>query len=286
MNTSSPFWRPELTRRSTLRGSVGRHVALLLGGVCAVLAGCGPSAEGAAVTTGGTAAGRPTTDVPEIVERAFEHHGSELLEEARVSLTVSSQSGSFDVVAEPGPVFDYVVRRGEGEDLLERRHTNKPEEPEASETRGSGEVRVLDGRAAQVVRDYVSARVYFLFFPYRLQDPNTYLRDLGLESWGGKSLHKVELSFEPGTSTNAKEKFLFWFEPDRAELVQFAYSFDGGIRFRKLIDPRRVGGVLFASQENYAHDGNVTVDVITPDFAADMDLLSVVELRDIEVTPR
>lgn len=243
---------------------------------------CGPSP-----VDGDPAAGGPSeSTVPDIVERALDHHGSSRLEASRVSLTVSSQSGSFDVIAEPGPEFDYVVRRDEGDDLLVRRHTNKAGEPEASEIRGQGEAKVLEGRAAQVAKDYVSARVYFLFFPYRLEDPNTYLRDLGLESWDGRSLHKVELSFEEGTSTNSKERFLFWFEPESAELLQFAYSFDGGIRFRKLIDKRRIGGVLFASQENYAHDGDVTVDVITPEFAADMDLLSVVELLDIEVEPR
>ena len=272
---------------NTKRASNQLPVALL--GILCLLGSmaCAVSpAEGGATVQSGSATSEAAGSVPEIVERALEHHGSRLLETSRVALTVSSRSGSFDVVAEPGAVFDYVVRRGEGDDFLERRHTNKAGEPEVSEIRGGDEVSVLEGRAAQVARDYVSARVYFLFFPYRLEDPDTYLRDLGLESWDGRSLHKVELSFEPGTSTNAKERFLFWFDPESAELVQFAYSFDGGIRFRKLIDPRRIGGVLFASQENYAHDGDVTVDVITPEFAAGMDLLSVVELEDIEVEPR
>ena len=262
-------------------------------GLLVFVVACGaPEADGTSAsnsTDGATDVGsaRPAAEVPQIVLRALEHHGSAILESSRVSLTVSSRSGSFDVVAELGPVFDFVVRQGEGDDFLERRHTNKIGEPEASEIRESGgELSVLEGRAAQIVRDYVSARIYFLFFPYRLEDPNTYLRDQGTESWDGRSLHKIELSFEAGTSTNSKERFLFWFEPESAELEQFAYSFDGGIRFRKLIDKRRVAGVLLASQENYAHNEDVSVDVITPEFAAEMDLLSVVELKDIEVEPR
>lgn len=277
----------ETTSPSVMRAVPPRIVVILTLLVAGSIA-CGASPVETTQGIGASSAvGQPPREgLPEVVERALEHHGSRRLERARVSMTVSSQSGSFDVIVEPGPVFDYIVRRGEGEDFLERRHTNKAGEPELSEIRGSGEPTVLRGRAAQVAKDYVSARVYFLFFPYRLEDPNTYLHDLGLESWNGRSLHKVELSFEEGTSTNAKERFLFWFEPDSAELEQFAYSFDGGIRFRKLIDKRRIDGVLFASQENYAHDGDVTVDVITPEFAAQMDLLSVVELKDIEVESR
>jgi len=98
------------------------------------------------------------------------------------------------------------------------------------------------------------------------------------------------VTFTPGSSTDADDEYLYWFDPESAQLVQFAYSFkanDGGLRFRRLVDYRRIAGILFADQENYAIDGGgLTVDQITPQFVSDsMRMLSKIELRDIQVRP-
>ena len=134
------------------------------------------------------------------------------------------------------------------------------------------------------------ARVYFAFLPSRLDDPSVGLEDLGREDWDGRALRKVKVTFEAGTSTDAEDEFLYWFDPDTARLEQFAYSYernDGGLRFRKLINYRRVGGILFFDQKNYGIDGpGLSVDLISPEFFRDsMHHVSTVELKDILVAP-
>ncbi len=255
--------------------------------VAAASFACSPAVEPAespeTANSGADPAAAAEASVPEIVGRALQFHGSEMLEQSNVSLTVTSKSGSFGVIAQPGPVFDYTIFSGSSDNSVVTRHTNKPGEPELTVTEGDQPVEISD---PQVTRDFVSARMYFLFFPYRLLDPDTTLTDLGMETWGSRELHKVRLTFASGTSTNADQGFLFWFDPETAQLQQFAYTFDGGVRFRKMVNARRVAGVLIADHENYAHDENVSVNVVTPEFASGMKLLSTVALSDVSITAR
>jgi hypothetical protein len=216
-----------------------------------------------------------------IVDRAIEHHGGALFERVEVSFTLSSLSGGFDVVSrvEDG-MFDYAVERTREGVVQGWRHTN------GGVWRFEDGVELgLDDEGRRGARDFVSARIYFCFLPYRLNDASTFKEDLGVETWGGRALHKVKVTFTPGSSTNAADEYLYWFDPETARLEQFAYSFDGGLRFRRLVDYRRIGGILFADQENHGvNRSGLTVDLVGPDFVAgEMELVSTVELGDIEV---
>ncbi|HVS12932.1 MAG TPA: DUF6503 family protein [Thermoanaerobaculia bacterium] len=229
------------------------------------------------------AAEPPKQERLEIVDRAIRHHGFDHLPELEVSLTVSSRSGSFDVVARPGDLFDYTVISELAGKRRVHRHANDllrvtvdgEEQPLATED---------DRRRA---RDFVSQRIYFLFLPHRLNDPSVYKQDLGLERWGQRDLHRVKVTFEPGTSTSADSEFLFWFDPETAELVQFAYSFDDGIRFRRAVDLRRVGGLLVYDQTNDGvDDPDADIDDLDFESVRDLRRISEVELRDVVVRPR
>ena len=114
--------------------------------------------------------------------------------------------------------------------------------------------------------------------------------DLGVEEWEGRRLHKVKVTFVAGSSTDADDEFLYWFDPASARLEQFAYSFagrPGGLRFRRLDNYRRVGGILFFDQANLGVEGaGLRVDQIDPAFVRErMREISRVELRDITVRP-
>lgn len=220
-----------------------------------------------------------------IVDRAIEHHGGELFKGVEVSLTVSSLSGSFDVVSRVrGGEFDFEVERVKEGVVESWRHTN-----EGVWRVDDGEPIELDDEGRRRAKDFVSARLYFCFLPWRLNDPHTFKEDLGIETWEGRPLHKVKVTFTPGSSSAADSEYLYWFDPNTGRLEQFAYSFGsgerGGLRFRPLVNYRRIGGILFADQENYAVNGpDLDVDDITPEFVAEeMRLLSTVELSDIEV---
>ena len=222
-----------------------------------------------------------------IVDRAIEFHGGDLYEASTTALTVTSRSGSFDlVVKRNGGEFHYTVSGKIGADQVERevRYSN------TSVLRwDNGEPVELNEENARRARDFVDARVYFPFLPYGLNGPEVYKEDLGLDNWEGRELHKIRVTFQEGTSTDADDKYMYWFDPETGEMAMFGYDFhvgDGGLRLRKVIESQRVGGLLFSDQENYAINGqDYSVDQLTPQFVNEnMKLLSTVTISNVEVT--
>lgn len=235
----------------------------------------------------GTAAAEPPPKVDRlpIVDRAIEHHGGATYEASVTELRLCSKSGCFDLsVSRRGGEFDYLVEGDVRGGRRQVRATN--DEVRLVE---DGRVVEIDGEEATRLRDWVSEKVYFPFLPYRLNDASAYKQDLGLETWGGEPLHKVKVTFAAGSSTDAADEYLYWFEPETGRLVQFAYSFagdPGGIRFRRARNYRRIGGLLFFDQENLGLGGDQwTVDRITPDLVATMPTVSTVRLEGIRVEP-
>lgn len=221
-----------------------------------------------------------------IVDRAIEHHGGDLYAASETTLDICSLSGCFHLVVRvDGGLYDYDVRGEVGGGERRVRATN-----DTVERWDGGEPARLGARGERQARDFVNARVYFPFLPYRLNDPGVYKQDLGLERWGGRELHKVKVTFEPGSSTDADDEYLYWFDPETARLEQFAYSFagnPGGLRLRRGHDYRRVGGILFFDSENLGIDENgLRVDQVTPEFVAErMHEISDVELSGIQIRP-
>lgn len=228
----------------------------------------------------------PKVDRLPIVDRAIEHHGGDVYRASETELDICSLSGCFHLVVRmDGGLYDYDVR-GEVRGTERRvRATN-----DTVERWDAGEPVALDAEQGRRERNFADARVYFPFLPYRLNDPGVYKQDLGLERWGDRELHKVKVTFEPGSSNAAEDQYLFWFDPETGRLEQLAYSFagnPGGLRFRRGYDYRRVGGILFSDQENLGIDeAGLTVDQVTPAFVAErMKPISKVVLRDVEVRP-
>jgi hypothetical protein len=234
----------------------------------------------------GAAGEPPKLERPEIVDRAIEHHGGELYRRSETELDLCSLSGCFRVRARvDGGLYEYEVRgevRG-----AERRVLVSNDRVERWD---AGEPVALDAEGERRARDFADARVYFPFLPYRLDDPGVSKQDLGLESWHGRELHKVKVTFEHGSSTAAEDEYLYWFDPESGRLEQFAYSFSGapgGLRFRRGHGYRRVGGILFFDQENLGIDEDgLRVDQVTPELVAErMRKISDVRISAIEVRP-
>ena len=223
-------------------------------------------------------------NMPPIVAESIEFHGGSLYEESTITMTITSLSGSFQIEAtRQGGQFDNAVIGTNREDIERRvRVTNNAVE----EWLGGEEVE-LDEQGATRARAFVDARVFFPLLPYTLNGGDVNYQDLGIEDWEGRNLHRVRVSFTPGTSNNADDGYVFWFDPETGQMEQFGYDFDGGLRFRKGIEFQRVGGVLFSTQENYAIDGGrVPVDMLSPEYVAEnMNLLSTVVLSDVMVEP-
>lgn len=223
----------------------------------------------------------------EIVDRAIAFHGGDLYESTETVLTISSASGSFQVVSRmEGDRFDHTVTGATREGVERKiRSTN-----DRVELWLDGQPQEVAADEEQRLRDVVNARVYFPFLPYRLNDPSVSKKDLGFEEWDGRRLRKIKVSFASGTSTSANDEYLYWFDPETGRLEQFAYSFsagNGGLRLRKGFNYRRVGGILFMDSENWGLGGQGhEVEEVTPELAATkLEKISTVTLSDIEVEP-
>ncbi len=221
--------------------------------------------------------------LPEIVAKAIAHHGGDLYEHSRIAMTITSLSGSFQIEAmRDGGSFEQVVTNPAGEDRPERqvRLTNDG----VTEWRGGVETD-LDAEGERRARAFVNARVFFPLLPYTLKGSDVRFEDRGLETWDGRELQRVKVTFAPGTSNDADDAYTFWFDPESGRVEQFGYDFNNGLRFRKATSFNRVDGVLFSDQENYAVDGGkVPVDTLTPEYVAnEMRLLSTVTISDVTV---
>ena len=260
-------------------------------GLLSIVAAAGFAISG--TVAGDAAATKSAEEAPkvkrlEIVDRAIEYHGGDLYTNSETELELCSKSGCFQVRARvDGDLYEYDVT-GKMRDR-ERRvlSTN-----EAVTVWDNGQPVPVEDDPRIGVRDWAMARVYFCFLPYRLNDPSVYKQDLGIVEWQGRRLHKVKVSFEPGSSTDAEDEYLYWFDPDTGRVEQFAYSYFNaysgarGLRFRKALNHREVGGILFFDQENYAAEKTPSVDVITPEYVEEsMRLLSTVRMQNIRVQP-
>ncbi len=233
-------------------------------------------------------------NVQELVDRSIEYHGGDLYKSTRTTFELCSKSGCSALdVRRDGGLYEYcaTAKVKAGERRVCATNDRVEEWLDGEPVLGGGAPgSPTDGDRETGLREWVMARVYFVFLPSRLDDPSVRLEDLGAEDWNGRALRKVKVTFEAGTSTDGDDAFLYWFDPDTARLELFAYSYernDGGIRFRKLTNYRRVGGVLFFDQENYGVDGpGLSVGLISPGYARDeMRHVSTVELREIRVAP-
>ncbi len=221
-----------------------------------------------------------------IVEKAIEHHGGDLYRHSETELDVCSKSGCFHLTARvDGDRWAYTVAGKSGDS---RRRVISAHD--GLQVWKNGEIEAVEAGEEQRYRDWAMARVYFCFLPFRLGDESVYQRDLGLVDWDGRRLHKVKVTFEPGTSSAAGDEYLYWFDPESARLEYFAYSYDdngGGLRFRRAVRHRRIGGLLFFDQENHGADGlGLSVDEIDADYVRDsMRHVSTVRLDPIRVEP-
>ena len=222
----------------------------------------------------------------DVVDRAIALHGGGVYRRSETRLETCSKSGCSQVVAKAdGSRFDYTVSGKSQGAQLTVRATN-----DTVEVHRDGQAVVIAAHEEQSFRDWTMSRVYFCFLPYRLNDPGVFKQDLGLVTWEGRRLHKVKVTFEAGSSTDASDEYVYWLDPQTARVEYFAYSYDnngGGLRFRRAINHRRVGGILFFDQENLGVDGpGLSVDAIDATYVRDkLRHVSTVRCEAITVQP-
>ena len=227
-----------------------------------------------------------TLPMPKIVAKAIEFHGSTVYERSEISITITSLSGSFRIATRRlGGNFEHTVS---DLDPLSQTESSTVLTNNTVREWHDGLETELDDEAARLAQAFVNARVFFPFLPFTLEGGDIQFDDRGIENWHGADLHKVKVTFATGTSNDADDSYMFWFDPNTGRIEQFGYDFSGGLRFRKAVEFKRVGGILFSTmQENYALNGNrIPVEHLSPDYVEkNMALLSRVAISDIAVNP-
>lgn len=243
------------------------------------------------VTSSGVARERSAVTAPpkvqrlDIVDRSIRFHGGERYAHSHTSLKVCSRSGCYRVSARiDGGLYELEVI-GEVRGRQRRvRATN-----DGVRAWEDGALVSVASERERALRDWVMARVYFCFLPFRLNDASVFKQDLGIETWQGRALHRVKVTFVPGSSSGADDEYVFWFDPLSGRVEQFAYSFSGdpgGLRFRRAFNYRRVGEILFFDQENWGVDApGLSVDDVDAEFVQSLARISTVELEDVQVEP-
>jgi uncharacterized protein DUF6503 len=114
---------------------------------------------------------------------------------------------------------------------------------------------VLDEKGKSKIDGAVNSVVYFTLLPFPLKDKAVIKRYLGDAEINGSSYSKVEVLFEEvGGGEDFEDRYVYWINNEKNTVDYLAYYFHvngGGSRFRKMVNPRNAGGILFFDQENY-----------------------------------
>jgi hypothetical protein len=109
-----------------------------------------------------------------------------------------------------------------------------------------------------VYSESVNAVHYFVQLPFGLNDDAVIKELVGQDTIDNKVYQEIKVTFEQeGGGVDHEDVYMYWVEKDDLTIDYLAYRFfvnDGGIRFRKAVNPREVGGIRFVDYENYKTD--------------------------------
>lgn len=118
-------------------------------------------------------------------------------------------------------------------------------------------VKISDSLAG-VYAESVNAVHYFVQLPYGLNDPAVVKELVGEDTINSKVYHEIRVTFkEEGGGKDHEDEYMYWVNKEDLTIDFLAYRFfvnDGGIRFRKAVNPRVVEGIRFVDYENYKTD--------------------------------
>ena len=128
-----------------------------------------------------------------------------------------------------------------------------------------GVKRYLDGKevvladtTASAIGESVNSVHYFIQLPYGLQGEAVQKELVGTDSIAGKEYYEIRVTFrEEGGGKDHEDIYMYWIEKEDFTVDYLAYRFfinEGGIRFRKAVNPRVVNGIRFVDYENYKTD--------------------------------
>ncbi|WP_422348202.1 DUF6503 family protein [Flagellimonas sp.] len=132
---------------------------------------------------------------------------------------------------------------------------------------------------------------YFSRLPYGLNDRAVNKELLGIEAIKGVPYFKLKVTFEQeGGGKDFDDTYIYWFNTETFKVDYLAYDYHtdgGGQRFREAYNERFVEGIRFVDYNNFKPKtkGTPLLEIGKMFEEGGLELLSKIELTDIEVTP-
>lgn len=193
--------------------------------------------------------GDPPDKAQAIVDKAIEAHGSQHLNNARVSFTFRN--------------IEYSMSRNPAEFVYTRSFEDSLGHIKDVLVNSREFTRLRDGDTVQLSEEWqrrysssVNAVLYFMQLPYPLNDPAVNKQYAGETLISGEPYHVVKVTFDTeGGGEDYEDEYMYWIHRDDYTVDYLAYNYQtegGGVRFRKAYNRTQKGGVLFQDYINYA----------------------------------
>ena len=211
----------------------------------ALLCTCGPAPTAAQEVE--------TKTAEQLIERAISAHGMDGWDTlARVAFTFRDRL--------------YTIDKKDGAFTYTREFTDSTGSAIQDILTNEGLRRMRDGQADRLTTEDSTAYVgsvnsvrYFFMLPYGLRDPAVNAELLDSVTIEGRVYDRLKVTFDrTGGGVDFDDEYIYLFDRKSGQLDYLAYNFaaeEGGLRFRKAINKRRVAGVLIQDYVNYGTDG-------------------------------
>lgn len=121
----------------------------------------------------------------------------------------------------------------------------------------------LSDSLSGVYTESVNAVHYFVQLPFGLKDDAVIKELVGEDTINNKAYYEIKVTFrQEGGGVDHEDIYMYWVHKEDFTIDYLAYRFfvnEGGIRFRKAVNPRTIEGIRFVDYENYK-----TEDFSTP----------------------
>ncbi|MEO9533525.1 MAG: DUF6503 family protein [Crocinitomicaceae bacterium] len=145
----------------------------------------------------------------------------------------------------------------------------------------------LSTEAMGMYGETLNSVIYFATLPHKLSDPSVQSEYAGTRTIKGVEYEVVKVTFkQEGGGQDFQDEYCYWINSQTHIMDYFAYNYqvnDGGVRFRKAFNSRKVEGVLFQDYVNYAAEVGTPLQELPILFEKDsLEEVSRIELVDIQ----
>ena len=225
---------------------------------------------------------RKSLTAQEIIDKTIEEAGGDSYENTTISFTFRDK--------------EYSSKRGNGQFELTCQFTDSIGEVR-DVLNNDGFIRLInevkialaDSMAAKYSNSVNSVH-YFVQLPFGLNDPAVKKELVGEADVDGKNYYEIKITFaQEGGGEDHEDEYMYWIAKDDLTVDYFAYKFytdEGGIRFRKAYNPRKVSGIRFVDYKNFKLESWENVDLKTVDSLYEdgkLELLSEIKTENISV---